>query len=332
MTIDYIGSKKSLLSFLDEIICATLASPPSRLGDGFCGTGSVGSFFSTKYSTCIQAIDMEKYSVVITEALLNSPYTAFLKQEIARLNKIPSIDGLVTRHYSPQSNRLFFTVENAQRIDAIRQEIDQASCTDSERLFLLASLVCSADKVANVSCVYGAFLKEFKASAKKPFRLEPIHTRCGGVGTSTVHQGDVCSVDWSGMDAVYFDPPYNSRQYGANYFLLNDILEYKDKSQEMRTVTGLTNYYKSPFCQKTNVVQAFTQLLSNPTLPQHVFISYNNEGLLDEDTFHQLLERFGTVSLHKKTYKKFKAQSSVRGNQVEEYLWILKRGENRLLP
>lgn len=47
--------------------------------------------------------------------------------------------------------------------------------TTSEYFFLLASLIVSTDKVANITSVYGAYLKNFKLIAKKNFEFRPIH-------------------------------------------------------------------------------------------------------------------------------------------------------------
>lgn len=326
MTLNYIGSKKSLLDFLETTILTQFnGKPPKSLGDGFCGTGCVGIFFSKKWNTHIHAVDIELYSTVITTTLLNIPYTNTLQQMIQHLQNLKGIEGLITKNYSPVGNRMYFTIENAQKIDAIRQEIDRLSITEKERIFLLASLISSADRVANVSCVYGAFLKKFKPSSCKPFFLSPIHTNEHITSIHTISRGDVVDMDWSGVDALYLDPPYNSRQYGANYFMLNYILEYKDKSSEMRPKTGLVDYYKSDFSKKSQVQAAFRALLKNPTLPNIIFISYNNEGLIKENDFRTLLEEFGTVQLYTKMYKKFKAQKTVHENHVQEYIWVLKR-------
>ena len=47
-------------------------------------------------------------------------------------------------------------------------------------------------------------------------------------------------------DILYLDPPYNARQYGANYHLLNTIAEYK--TFEPKGKTGLRTYSRSKYC------------------------------------------------------------------------------------
>jgi adenine-specific DNA-methyltransferase len=333
MTLNYIGSKKSLLPFLNEIFSLhiDLFNQPITMGDGFSGTGSVGEYFFSNYKWNVTSIDIEKYSFLINYSKLCVPYSERLNQLINQLNG-PSENtsnqtpGLITEHYS--GDRKFFTVENTLKIDAIRIEIErlheQSEITLDEYRFLLASLVYSADKVANVACIYGAFLKQFKKSSCKKMVLFPIHERVFKNNGNKVERKDIVDVDWSGTSFVYFDPPYNSRQYGSNYFVLNFIIDY-DSSLKPKGKTGIIPYFKSAFCQKTNVEQAFISLLSNKTLPSFIFISYNNEGLLKFEDMKNLLMRFGAVILYKKNYKKFKAQTKVVGDFVYEYLWFVDR-------
>ncbi len=325
MTLNYIGSKKSLLHILERVFVIELQSKGTiTIGDGFCGTGCVGNYFATTHGMAVQAVDMELYSYVITQSLLCIPFTKRLDTIIATLNADTGCyTGLITRHYSPIGNRMYFTKDNALRIDYVRQQIDVMKLTKEERTFLLASLICSADKVANVSCVYGSFLKKFKSTAMKPFILKPVHTNMTLQQKNTVLQMDVVKTDWGRCDAVYFDPPYNARQYGANYFLLNDLIENTDKQDQMRVKTGLTNYNKSDFCKKSVVTEAFNALMKNPTLPPIIFISYNNEGLLSQDELRQLLLHYGSVTLYKHPYKKFKAQQSVSDTNVFEFIWCI---------
>lgn len=76
----------------------------------------------------------------------------------------------------------YFSDENTQRIDAVRSQIaqwkEEKFINNQEYYFLLASLLESADKVANTASVYGAFLKQLKKSARKAFVLNPAEFEC----------------------------------------------------------------------------------------------------------------------------------------------------------
>jgi adenine-specific DNA-methyltransferase len=326
MSINYIGSKKTLLNFLLENFKKNISFESKiRFGDGFAGTGCVGQYISSVYNHInIHAVDIEKYSFIINYSKLCVSYTPVIQQIIDKINDKELLIGLITKYYSPHGNRNYFTIENAKRIDTARIYIEELklSISEDEYIFLLGSLLTSADKCANISCVYGAYLKNFKNSALKKFKLIPIHTKVIENTNHNIEMNNILNVDWSDTDIVYFDPPYNNRQYGSNYFILNFILDY-DETLVSNTVTGITTYFKSTFCKKKLVEESFRELLNNPTLPQHIFISYNNEGLLQINEFRKLLSNYGNVTLYEIEYKKFKAQQNIKNDKVIEYLWYI---------
>jgi adenine-specific DNA-methyltransferase len=74
-------------------------------------------------------------------------------------------------------------------------------------------------------------------------------------------------------DILYLDPPYNQRQYGADYHILNTIAKY-DKFVP-KGKTGLRAYNRSNYCKKSEVVKSFEALIKNAKF-KHIFLSYNN--------------------------------------------------------
>ena len=347
-TLNYIGSKHTLCSTIIDIIKNVVPDLQSKtFMDLFAGTGSVGFQLHPLVSSC-NANDLEYYSFVINSALLCCPYSEKLQQIIDECNELEGIEGLIYHNFSPhqsidsESERMFFSNENAKKCDAMRQYIEQQRASERlllpEYYFMIASLLVVMDKVANTSCVYGAYLKKFKASALKQVLLIPIHMRdlnafafnskskskesATGNKVYNMKAEDLCASD-KHFDVVYMDPPYNQRQYSANYSPLNYIALY-DATIVLTGKTGLiANYNKSDFCSKVKVKNAFKLLLDNIKC-KYLFISYNNEGLLSCDELKQILETYGDLTLHKIPYKKFKAQQAVIEDSVYEYLWVLK--------
>ena len=70
---------------------------------------------------------------------------------------------------------MYFTPENAARIDYFRNQIEEwyinKLLTESEYMFLLACLIESVSKVSNTAGVYGAFLKKWDGRALKPIEF-----------------------------------------------------------------------------------------------------------------------------------------------------------------
>jgi len=326
-TLNYIGSKHSLYSYIEKIIKLNLTNlTDSIFCDLFAGTGTVGFNMKDNVKSIISN-DLEYYSYVINFALLKCSYTSSLKKIIDECNKLPLIDGIFSNNYSPNNGceRMFFTVENAKKADAIRTYIESKKDNINEYYFLLASLLTSIDKVANTTSVYGAYLKKFKTSALKSLVLIPIHKQENIINEDINEVYNVQIEDLVmtiNSDVVYLDPPYNKRQYSANYCPLNYLAKY-DENIKINGKTGLIdNYNKSDFCITKKVKDTFSNVIKN-VKTSHIFISYNNEGLLTVENMKEILLKKGDVKLYKINYKKYKSNSSQENETVFEYVWYV---------
>ena len=320
MPLNYIGSKRSLLDFLNHVKSENTENV-NTIGDLFAGTGSVGTYFSENYPEVnIISNDTEYYSYVINYANLINIYSPEIEEIITKLNDLPGKSGLIHQTYSPKGERLYFTEENAKKIDSIREYIEKYKNKEFY-YFLLASLIEAADKIANVSCVYGAFLKKFKKSASKPIIIKPIHKKTVQNSKNVVLQKDIKEVNQT-FDLVYLDPPYNSRQYSANYFVLNYIAHYNPEIK-IKGKTGIfCEYFKSDYCSKVKAKETFKSLIKS-LKTRYIMLSYNNEGILKPEEIKEILLKEGRVVLYEKQYKKFKAQKNVKENFVYEYCYLL---------
>lgn len=127
-------------------------------------------------------------------------------------------------------------------------------------------------------------------------------------------------------DVLYLDPPYNARQYCANYHVLETIAKYDNP--ELNGVTGLRDYsdQKSRFCSKRTVADTFDDLIKHADF-KFIFLSYNNEGLMSLDTIKEIMSRYGKYSFFTKEYKRFKADKdenrNIAADSTTEYLHCL---------
>ncbi len=274
--------------------------------------------------------DVEPYSYVLMRNYIGNtkpfPYT----QLIDELNLLDGEKGFIYQHYcmGGKAKRQYFSNHNGMKIDAIRIKIDEWNSshhiTQDQYYFLLASLLESADKVANTASVYGAFLKKIKPSAEKELILQPALFPESKAKTHVYHEDANELIKKISGDILYLDPPYNERQYGANYHLLNTIALYDSFTPNGKT--GLRAYYRSPYCQKGKVAGVFEELIREAKF-KFIFLSYNNEGLLSEKTIQKIMSKYGTYSLRKKKYQRFKADKTEKRNHTAtstyEYLHIL---------
>ena len=326
-TLNYIGCKNKLFDKIFSIFEENIPDLKNKsFSDLFMGTGIVSYNMLGKCKSVLSN-DLETYSFIIGNALLKCNYSIKLKNIINECNNLSEVDGLIYKYYSPNKDceRMFFTNSNAKKADAIRiyiQELlDNNSISISEFYFLLASLIVSVDKVANTTCVYGAYLKKFKQSSLKPLILDPIHkSEDLNTENNSVYQEFAENLEYK-SDITYLDPPYNQRSYSSNYFVLNFIAKY-DKNIIPKGKTGLFDKNRSDFSSKLKVKKAFSNLINN-IKSSYILLSYNNEGLLTENEIKNILSKKGFVKLYKIEYKKFKAQKKIDGEYVYEYLWFV---------
>ena len=280
---NYIGSKYKLSDFISSSVKSIVGEDLSDkiFCDLFAGTGIVGRNFKKEVKKVISN-DMEFYSYVLNKNYIENH--EFLDNEIyiKELNETNGEEGFIFNEYSEngKANRLYFSEHNGKKIDAIRTKIEfwktEKKISSALYYFLLASLLESADKVANTASVYGAFLKKIKKTAQKELILEPAIFEINSHSHEVYNEDSNILIKKIEGDILYLDPPYNAREYGANYHLLNTIAKYDRFTPKGKT--GLRDYSKSAFCKKKEVEKSFDDLIKNanfkyillPQTPRHI--------------------------------------------------------------
>lgn len=329
MILSYLGSKSSLMYNL-SLVMRPYITEHTRFCDAFSGSGVVSNFY--KNICNVSSVDQELYAYVLTYALTKTIFTPNLKNIIQELNTVQEkMYGLVSKHFAPPC-RKFFTLSNAMCIDNCRVHINnlynQKQITYEEFMFLMASLLCSASKVANTCGTFRAYLKNFSKRAQKDFKMLPIHTNI------YIRKRDKHSVYCSDSihhlskheyDVIYLDPPYNNIHYGAYYSFLNYLCEYKENIS--LTPAGVCkDYKKSLFGMKKYCNKAFFDLFNviNPNT-KHVFMSYSSNGVLTIRDLKQVIMNSNLNNSQISIYKqKHKAYMS-RQTQIIEYIIHIRR-------
>jgi len=341
----FIGNKENL--------CEKIFTELSKRGilgtsifDAFAGTTSVGKFFKRK-GFKIFSSDLLYFSFVLQKAYIenngapkfkNCDFssrshtllpTSRLEQAIDFLNEIPGKNGFIFKNYTPAGGRMYFSEGNGRRIDAIRERIElwfsENKISEMEYFVLLATLLESVSFYANISGVYAAFQKKWDPRAQKKFRLRPI-SLVAGERLNSVFWGDSVEVSKKiSADIFYLDPPYNQRQYAPNYHILETIA--RNDSPAISGVTGMRkNYVRSRFCNAKTALEDLKEIASCGDFKTLV-MSYNNEGIMHQDSIIEALEKLGDVDLIEFEYPRFKSNNfgSNNGEKIREQLYILKK-------
>ena len=132
----------------------------------------------------------------------------------------------------------------------------------------------------------------------------------------------ICQIEG---DILYLDPPYNARQYGSNYHILETIA--RNDNPQIKGKTGIrTDNKKSRFCSKKEAPQALEEIIKGAKF-KCIFLSYNNEGIIPFETIKNIFEKYGKYQVFKKKYQRYRAdKANAREHKADhtfEYLHCL---------
>ena len=356
MPLRYIGNKTRLLPFLlagiEELgIVGTVACDP------FAGTASVGRALKLRgwrvHSGDVMALS---HAFQVARVVLDRTptYPARLLGQNSRgvsqrrlldaLGAIPPVHGFISEHYSPAGKasrvhgRMYFTPENAGRIDAIRERIASWSREGKIRpgpaQLLLAVLIQAADRVANTTGVYASFVKSWQPNAMRPLELRPLRPAVPPGPQArgcTAHLGPATETlaRAATLDLVYLDPPYNERQYPGYYHIPELLARGWEPEPELRGKTGLIpdEELRSDWCRRGRCEQALRDVLSQADA-RHVLLSYNDEGLLAAERIEEIFRQHGDPDSYRRLsrgYRRYRSDADgperrYSGDRVRESL------------
>ncbi len=338
----YIGGKTLILENIDDVIHTHIGIPKSVI-DIFTGSGAVAAFFKSKsYTTACN--DILYFSYILTKSsveLSQVPDFSNLslgEDCITYLNNLQLCDTslnindcFIYNNYSPVGGRMYFTSENALKIDIIRLTIEnwhnEKMIDDNGYYYLLSSLLNAVPYVSNITGVYAAYLKFWDKRALNPLILEkPLITDNGK--NNLCFNKDYTELLDNEYDLMYADPPYNNREYLPNYHILETIARYDYPA--IHGVTGMRNYginEKSDFCQKGKVNQAFETLICD-SKSKYILISYNNEGLMSTSDLSYLCKEYcvnNEFKLYEYDYRRYKSKVPNNKSGLKEQLYFLRR-------
>lgn len=350
----FIGNKENLLTHIYHVMQSKNITGTS-IFDCFCGTVSVGKFFKQLgyqvissdllyFSFALQKAYIENNQEPMFKKLLttchiknNALFETPLIQVVNYLNNLPLSEGFIFQNYTPEGTkylaqpRMYFSNENGKKIDSIRKQIEEWKITniinDLEYFILLTCLIESVPFYANITGTYAAFQKQWDSRALKKFQLRSIEPILNEKENYVFNNNSVDLLNKIEADIFYLDPPYNQRQYAANYHLLETITKYDNP--EITGISGLRNYkhQKSLFCNTKTALQELYKIAKNGKY-KVLILSYNTEGIMPQYDILSILNQFGKVEIVEFDHLRFKSNNngdSKYKKYIQEQLYILQR-------
>jgi len=353
--ITYIGSKRALLGQIGsavERVKRRLGKSRLRIFDPFSGSGVVSRFLKA-HASYLVSNDIEDYAAVTARCYLSNRSSvdlAAISRAVADLNARvatePFPPGFIEEMYAPRDearitkeDRVFYTRNNARRLDNYRRLIDSVPC--DMRDMLLGPLISEASIHANTAGVFKGFYKnrhthigQFGGSGRDALvrimgeiRLEPpvlSNFECD----YEVLQDDANAAAGrvKNLDLAYIDPPYNQHPYGSNYFMLNLLVRYQRPTQ-VSPVSGIpTDWRRSGYNVRTKSLPLLREFLSTIDAP-FLLVSFNNEGFIPPDKMRAMLSDIGSLDVFETQYNAFRGSRNFnhRSVHVTEQLFLVER-------
>lgn len=353
-----IGNKRSLLVPIAQVVQKVqknLGSKKLRCADLFCGSGVVTRLLKS-YASLIVSNDLEPYAEALSHCYLTNKSSVdieslrsivteynYITDSLVKTNKqYGFIEELYTakdENNITAQDRLFYTKENARRLDLYRQLIEKTD--EPLKKLLLGPLLSEASIHTNTAGIFKGFYKDRKTGIG----------HFGGSGRNALSRilGKIelavpvlsqfecdyqvfrlCANELApllnNMDLVYLDPPYNQHPYGSNYFMLNLIVSYK-QPEKISRVSGIpSDWQRSGYNKKNNAFQLFKNLIETLNT-KYVLISFNSEGFITNEMMASILHPLGKVEIITCPYNTFRGSRNLRNRSIHvtEFLYLLEK-------
>ena len=101
-----------------------------------------------------------------------------------------------------------------------------------------------------------------------------------------------------------------------------DIKILGKEENKRESVSGLPeNLPVSKWCSKDKIKGEIKKILSSKS--KYIFMSYNTEGLITEEEIKQIFENYGTLTIMRQEYKRYKSNKHKKDKKIEELLFCL---------
>ncbi|MFA4937593.1 MAG: transcriptional repressor LexA [Patescibacteria group bacterium] len=325
----FLGNKTKLLGFIGDIV-ADKCRGYYTFCDIFAGTGVVGQYFN-RPDTKIISNDILDSSYASLQCWLNTKN--YNKEKITTIiDYLNNINPKKENYMSEIFGGSYFTKENALKIGAVREEIEKldkkGEINQEEKYILLTSLLYAIDKVANTVGHYEAYRKKLDTLQNIKLLVPDINS--GNNTDNEIYQKDANQlVKEIKCDVIYIDPPYNSRQYGDAYHLLENVITWKKPKVEGIAKKMIErNHLKSRYCLK-GADQMLHDLIKN-VQTNHILLSYNNTGekknersnaKITDQRIMEILRERGEVEVFERDYKGFTTGKSDTQGHTERVFY-----------
>jgi len=324
----YLGNKYRLLQFI-RTLADTYCPEIESVCDLFAGTGTVSAAFIDK---ALITNDLLFCNYVCHIAWF-TPENYDMRKIEAYINEFNRVQITTDNYMSDTFADTYFSLADCRKIGFIRERIqelyDAGNLTVREWALLITALLYGMDKIAVTCGHYDAFRKvsEFTKHlelatprARQRRDLNP-NNKCYNFDANVL-------VREVSVDLLYLDPPYNSRQYGLNYHILENVARWQKPVVRGVTRKMACDDVKSAYSTQS-ATQAFEDLIKAADA-RYIMLSYNNmaekgspasQATMSDADILRILGAKGSVQVFTEQYRAFSAgRSDIQGNEERVFL------------
>lgn len=323
----------------DPLLSRRLASGKATAADPFSGSGIVGRLLRSR-NFIVHANDIEPYTHAINTAWLTTDChklekyfelpAKWLAKRLGIKVKKPYYNWVLTQlnalsmpqrkyfstHYAPEktaapcfdSERVFYTQENARRLDSWMEVLHQPFWKKHKEAWsiLVASVLYQMSTNVNTSGTMKAFHRgwggpygDSLGRIMAPMKLQPLPLVSGPVAVvSCADARSIPDLPAGQIDIVYLDPPSHQQQYSSNYHLLSSFCNngaYDPGPVVHGTRAGIPpDHYRSQYCKSRAAHYEMTELIEYwSEKSRYIVCTYDSNGLLSYEEVFKLLQYEG---------------------------------------
>lgn len=286
----YLGSK---YRFLSHIYYSIKEFEDARIFfDAMAGSAVVSVALKRRFN--IISSDVMKFSYIIQKALVEQNYVPkFNFDPFPILNNLEGYEGFVYKHYRD----IFFSAENAAKIDAIRKAIEDWKINNlisQEGYYYL--LACLLYAVQKVSATHGSYIRWhtayiYNGRAKNTIKIVPLPV----VASNKKHICFNADVRYLAKkvtcDILYLDPPTSSLPYQVLYHVLETIAIYDNPPVSGRY--GLRKDWKDRVRGFTvnDIAESIDEAIMK-IRAKYVVITYPNIGIISKEQIQEIMSKY----------------------------------------
>jgi adenine-specific DNA-methyltransferase len=191
----------------------------------------------------------------------------------------------------------YFQPDNAARIDAVRDAIEDRFAGSPLFPLLLTSLIEAADRVDSTTGVQMAYVKQWAPRSYNPLELR-VPELLAGPGRAV--RGDAVALAplLGHFDLAYLDPPYNQHRYFTNYHVWETLVAWDGPEAygvARKRIDARDPSTRSVFNSKRAMPAALASVVRSVDCDLLV-LSYNDESWLRPDDLEAMCAQPGPRS------------------------------------